>query len=105
MQSFAAATDRLFKNPSIGAAATYFAGGVGAGVAVRVVLRQPDETRRFGGTQLTSDTLTLDVRVAEVPDPRSGDRFRIGEVDRVIQGSPERDSLQLVWTVDTAPAA
>ena len=103
MNAFEAALDLLFTDPHIAQEAVYVAEG-GAPVLVRVVARRADAVTDFGDARLWSETTRLDLRVAEVPNPRPGDRIEIeGEVF-LIQGEPVRDRERLVWTVDLRPA-
>ena len=51
-----------------------------------------------------SDRLRRDLRVAEVANPRPGDRIEIDGEAFLIQGEPVRDRERLVWTVDLRPA-
>src|SRR6056297_3065280 len=51
-----------------------------------------------------SETTRVDLRVAEVPAPRPGDRVEIDGDAILIQGEPVRDRERLVWTVDLRPA-
>ena len=46
----------------------------------------------------------IDLRVAEVPAPRPGDRIEIEGEAFLIHGEPVRDRERLVWTVDLRPA-
>ena len=103
MTAVAAALDALFADPNIGEDAVYIADG-GAPVLVRVVSRQADAITDFGEARLWSETTRLDLRVAEVPAPRPGDRIEIGGETFHIQGEPVRDRERLVWTVDLRPA-
>ena len=103
MSSFAAAIDTLFADPNIGRDAVYIAEG-GTPVLVRVVARRADAVSEFGDARLWSETTRIDLRVAEVTNPRPGDRVEIdGDAFR-IQGEPVRDRERLVWTVDLRPA-
>lgn len=54
--------------------------------------------------RLWSETTRIDLRVAEVANPRPGDRFEIDGDAFLIQGEPVRDRERLVWTVDLRPA-
>jgi hypothetical protein len=65
---------------------------------------RPDEVTGFGDAQLWSETTRLDLRVAEVPEPRPGDRIGIDGELFTIQGEPLRDTERLVWTIDLRPA-
>ncbi|MBW6494554.1 MAG: hypothetical protein K0B16_08365 [Burkholderiaceae bacterium] len=110
MNAVAAALDALFADPNIGVDAVYIAGG-GAPALVRVVARRADAITDFGDARLWSETTRVDLRVAEVPNPRPGDRIEIPESDPgqageafLIQGEPVRDRERLVWTVDLRPA-
>ena len=67
-------------------------------------LRRPDEITEFGSARLMSDTTRIDVRVAEVCDPRPQEQILIGEETFLIQGEPRRDRERLIWTIELAPA-
>jgi hypothetical protein len=103
MSAFAAAVGALFGDPNIGRDAVYIADG-GAPVLVRVVARRADAVTDFGDARLWSETTRIDLRVAEVPAPRPGDRIEIESDAFLIQGEPIRDRERLVWTVDLRPA-
>ena len=51
-----------------------------------------------------SETTRIDLRVAEVSNPRPRDRIEIGGDAFLIQGEPVRDRERLIWTVDLRPA-
>ncbi|RMH47684.1 MAG: hypothetical protein D6686_12215 [Alphaproteobacteria bacterium] len=103
MTAFAAILDALFADPNIGREAIYTSDG-GAPVLVRVVSRQADAITDFGDARLWSESTRVDLRVAEVPAPRPGDRIEIDSEAFLIQGEPVRDRERLVWTVDMRPA-
>ena len=103
MTAFAAALDALFADGNIARDAVHIADG-GVQVLVRVVTRRADEVTGFGEARLWSETTRLDLRVAEVPNPRPGDRIEIDGEAFLIQGEPVRDRERLVWTVDLRPA-
>ena len=103
MSAFAAAIGALFADPNIGRDAVYIADG-GTPVLVRVIARRADAITDFGDARLWSETTRVDLRVAEVPNPRPGDRIEIGGDAYLIQGEPVRDRERLVWTVDLRPA-
>ncbi|WP_112309344.1 head-tail joining protein [Pseudogemmobacter bohemicus] len=75
MGAFAAAVGALFADPNMGRDAIYTAGG--APVLVRVVARRADAVTDFADARLWSETTRVDLRVAEVPNPRPGDRIEI----------------------------
>ena len=103
MTAVAAALDALFADPNIGEDAVYTSDG-GAPVLVRVVSRQADAITDFGDARLWSETTRVDLRVAEVSNPRPGDRLEMDGDAFLIQGEPVRDRERLVWTVDLRPA-
>ena len=103
MTAFAMALDALFADGNIGADAVYTPEG-GAPVLVRVVTCRADDITSFGDARLWSETTRVDLRVAEVPAPRPGDRIEIDGEGFNIQGEPVRDRERLVWTVDLRPA-
>jgi hypothetical protein len=103
MSVFAAAIDNLFADPDIARDATWIAEG-GTPRLIRVVMRRADEVTGFGDARLWSETTRIDLRVAEVPNPRPGDRIEIEGDPFLIQGEPVRDRERLVWTVDLRPA-
>jgi hypothetical protein len=103
MTAFAGLVDRLFADPNLGRDATWQP-AEGEPVSVRVVARRADAETEFGGARLWSETTRLDVRVAEVTNPRPGDRLVLDGEAFVVQGEPMRDRERLVWTLDARPA-
>ncbi|WP_026784133.1 head-tail joining protein [Pleomorphomonas koreensis] len=103
MNAFAAVVDLLFADPNIGRDAVYTPDG-GSTVPVRIIARRADEITGFGEARLWSETTRVDLRLAEVPNPRAGDRIEIDGDTFIIQGEPVRDRERLVWTVDLRPA-
>ncbi len=102
MSAFSAAVGALFADPNMARDAVYIADG-GAPVLVRVVARRADVVTDFGDARLWSETTRVDLRVAEVANPRPGDRIEIDAEAFLIQGEPIRDRERLVWTVDLRP--
>lgn len=103
MSAFVAVVGALFADPNIGRDAVYIADG-GAPMLVRVVARRADAISDFGDARLWSETTRVDLRVAEVANPRPGDRIEIDGEAFLIQGEPIRDRERLVWTVDLRSA-
>jgi len=99
MTAFAAIVDALFSDPNIRREAVYTSDG-GAPVLVSIVSRQADAITDFGDARLWSETTRIDLRVADVANPRPGDRLEIDGDVFLIQGEPVRDRERLVWTVD-----
>src|SRR6188768_1122176 len=104
MSAFSATLDNLFGDPNIARPATYSPGAAGDAVPVRVIARRADAVTEFGGGRLWSETTRFDVRVAQVAEPRPGDRIAIDGETFVVQGEPMRDRERLVWTLDVRPA-
>jgi hypothetical protein len=103
MTAFSAALEVLFADPNIGVEAIYTSDG-GVPALVRIVARRADAVTEFGDARLWSETTRIDLRVAEVPNPRPGDRIEIDGEAFLIQGEPVRDRERLVWAVDLRPA-
>jgi hypothetical protein len=101
--AFAIAIDGIFRDPHIARDAVYIAQG-GTQILIRVVTRRADEITEFGAARLWSDSTRIDLRAAEVPNPRPGDRIEIDAEAFLIQGEPVRDRERLVWTIDLRPA-
>lgn len=99
---FAAAIDDLFDDPNIACHGTWRAGGAGAGVAVRVVTRRPDQIEGFGDSRAVLPTMLIDVRRSEVSDPATGDTVEIESEMFEVIATPTIDSLRLVWTCEAA---
>jgi hypothetical protein len=105
MSAVAVVTDVLFADPNIARDAIWRAGGAGAGIAVRVVTRRPDQVVGFGDSRAILPTMLIDVRRSEISDPASGDTVEIdGDLFEII-ATPTSDSLGLVWTCEGAPPA
>jgi hypothetical protein len=103
MTAFATALDALFADAHLARDVVYTAEG-GAPSLVRAILRRPDDVTGFGEARIWSETTRLDLRLAEVANPRPGDRIEIDGEAFLIQGEPVRDRERLVWTVDLRPA-
>jgi hypothetical protein len=103
MTVFVVATDALFSDPNLAGDAVYRAGGADIGIAVRVIVRRPDRVGDFGETRIASETMTFDVRTAEIAEPAEGDPLDVDGVTYVIQGTPVRDAERLIWTIEARP--
>jgi hypothetical protein len=100
--AFGAAIDAIFRDANVAEDALWRAGGLGGGIAVRVVRKSPDEVVGFGNSRAVLPTVLVDVRASEVASPASGDTIEIaGDMFDII-GAPTRDSLGLVWTCEAA---
>ena len=104
MTAFATAMTAIFADRNIAVDALWLSGGVGPGVAVRVIRKSPDEITPFGAGRILSETTLLDARVADMPTPAPGDLINIGLESFIIQGAPKLDRERLIWTLDMRPA-
>jgi len=100
MTAFATAMNTIFADANMAVDALWFAGEVNAGVAIRVIRKSPDEITPYGAGRIVSKTTILDVRVADLPMPETGDIIRIGPDEFIIQGEPILDRERLIWTLD-----
>ncbi len=101
---FAAALDRIYANPSMAVAALWISASTSEERPIRVIRRAPDRITEFGAARFVSDTGVVDVRIADLPDPRPGDLIVIGADSFIIQGEPTRDRERLIWTLDLRPS-
>lgn len=104
MSVFEAALVRIFGNPSMAVAAVWISAATSEERTVRVMRRAPDRITEFGAARFVSDTMMVDVRVSDLPDPRPGDLIVIGVDSFTIQGEPIRDRERLIWTLDLRPS-
>ena len=104
MNVFAAAMDRIYANPSMAAAAVWISATTSEERPIRVIRRAPDRITEFGAARFVSDTMIVDVRLSDLPEPRTGDLIVIGADSFTIQGEPVRDRERLVWTLDLRPS-
>ena len=103
MTAFAAALDALFVDPNI-SVEIWHRDVTGRFTRARGILRRPDEITEFGAARLVSDTVRLDVRTAEIPDPQPEEQILIADETFLIQGAPRRDRERLIWTLELHPA-
>ena len=104
MNVFAAALDRIYANPSMAAAAVWISATTSEERPIRVVSRAADRITEFGAGRFVSDTMMVDVRVSDLPDPRTGDLIVIEAHSFTIQGEPVRDRERLIWSLDLRPS-
>ncbi len=94
--AFASAIDALFADPNIGEDALWKAGGVGAGVAVRIIRKSPDRVAEFGDSRAVLPTVGIDIRRSQSATITEGDLIVIGAEAFKIIGEPMGDALGLV---------
>ena len=104
MTVFATAVDRIYDNPSMAVDALWISATTSEERSIRVFRRAPDRITEFGAGRFVSDTVMVDVRVSDLPDPRTGDLIMIGTDSYTVQGEPVRDRERLLWTVDLRPS-
>ncbi len=100
MTAFTAAAAALFRDPNIAVDALYRPGGIGVGVPVRVIRAAPDRLAQFGESRFVTDTVSLDIAVADAPDLVESDTVEINGTLYTIRGAPIRDADRLVWSVE-----
>ncbi len=100
MSAFAAAIDLLFEDQNMAVDALHRAGGEGSGTPVRVIRKAPDQLANFGDSRFVTDTLTIDLRVAEVPTLAQGDTIEIAGELFEVRSEPVRDRERLVWSTE-----
>lgn len=96
IDAFTSAIDALFADPNIGEDALWKAGGVGAGVAVRIIRKSPDRMAEFGESRAVLPTVGIDVRRSQAVAITEGDLIVVGAETYRIIGEPTGDSLRLV---------
>jgi hypothetical protein len=73
---------------------------IGTDRSVRVITRAPDIYQDIGQSVIETPSLVLEVQVADCPSVVAGDQFMIDGITYTVQGTPRRDSEQLVLQVD-----
>lgn len=103
MSAFDAAAALLFGDPNLAVAAIYREAGTGAPVPINVIAEEPDQLSRFNEGRFVSDSLIVHIRIAEAPNLQAEDTLEIGATVFVVQGSPVRDSLLILWRAEARP--
>lgn len=93
----------MFRDPHLSKAVTYTTVATGVSREIRAVITAADAEARWGATALSTDSVVIDVTVADVALPVIGDLIEWAGEARVVQGVPERDVERLTWSLDTAP--
>ena len=104
MSVFESALGRIFANASMAVEAVWISATTTEESPIRVIRRAPDRITEFGAGRFVSDTMMVDARLSDLPDPRPGDLIVIGTDSFTIQGEPIRDRERLVWSLDLRPA-
>jgi hypothetical protein len=96
IDAFSSVIDALFADPNIGEDALWKAGGIGAGVAVRIIRKSPDRMAEFGDSRAVLPTVGIDIRRSQPATITEGDLIVIGAETFKIIGEPMGDALGLV---------
>ena len=102
MDAFTSAIDALFADPNIGEDALWKVGGVGPGVAVRIIRKSPDRMAEFGESRAVLPTVGIDIRRSQAATITEGDLIMIGAETFKIVGEPMGDALGLVLACEAA---
>lgn len=100
MSAFDDAADALFADGNLALDALWYVGGVGAGLAVRVLKAAPDETLQFGQSRVVASAPRIRVQKSAAWSPKKGDTVSIAGVVFEIAAPPKLDSRGLAWTCD-----
>ena len=100
IDAFAAAIDALFADPNIGEDTLWKAGGVGAGVTVRIIRKSPDRVAEFGESRTVLPTVGMDIRCSQAATITEGDLILIGTETFKFIGEPLGDALGLVFACE-----
>ena len=100
MEAFRAALDVLFADRNLGEHALWLAGGVGPGIAVRVIRRRPDAVVEFGASRALMATVLIDLRRTEAAAIEEGDLVVIGTDTFKVIGTPSSDPAGLMLTCE-----
>lgn len=103
MTAFASASAVLFADPHLSTAAVWTPEG-GDPVALRLMLRRPDQVQEWGEARIVTGTVRADIRTADAPTLAHGDAIAVGATAYIVNGEPTRDPLQLVWSATLVPA-
>lgn len=102
IDAFTSAIDALFADPNIGEDALWKAGGVGTGVAVRIIRKSPYAQAEFGESRAVLQTVGIDIRRSQAATITEGDLILIGAETYRIIGEPMGDALGLVFSCEAA---
>jgi len=98
--AFTLAAAVLHADANLSEAVTYYAGGIGVGVALRVIRSAPDVAEQAFSIGIVQATDVLSVAVAILPSVAIGDVFTLaGGVQLTVVSQPMRDVTQTAWQV------
>lgn len=93
---FQQAVDRLFER--LGVDAVYRANG--KDIAVKVILKSPDQILDFREAHIHTPTHLMEIRVTDGSRPQAGEEILLDGTRYRIQGEPVQDRHHLVWKLE-----
>ena len=100
MSVFDTAVQALFRDPNITESALWRPGGVGAGIAIRIIRTRPQAEFDIGGVKLLQDPVLFDVPAGMAPTIAENDTIEAGGALFKIQSPPVRSMDGRIWRVD-----
>ena len=100
MSVFDTAVQALFRDPNITEGAIWRTGGLGAGLAIRIIRTRPQAQFDIGGVKLVQDNVLFDVPAGMAPTIDEKDTIEAGGEVFKIQSPPVRSMSGRIWRVD-----
>lgn len=76
----------------------------GSPITVKVCERRADEFSDFGQTRIHSKGATFEVRVSDIPNPKSGETLMMDGIVYVLKAAPQlKDHEGHLWILDVYP--
>ena len=100
MSVFDTAVQALFRDPNITEGAIWRTGGLGAGLAIRIIRTRPQAEFDVGGVKLVQDPVLFDVPAGMAPTIAENDTIEAGGDLFKIQSPPVRSMDGRIWRVD-----
>ena len=70
---------------------------------VLIIPKMPDNVLSFGETRINTKSRIFEVRISDIPTPKSGEIITFETQDYAIQGEPALDRHNLVWKIEVIP--
>jgi len=103
MTVFDMAVHALFADPNIAEPALWRPGGVGSGLAIRIIRTQPQPEFDIGGVKLSNEANLFDVPAGMAPTIDENDTIEAAGIHYVIQAPPTRTMDGRIWRLDVRP--
>ena len=100
MSVFDTAVQAFFRDPNITEGAIWRTGGLGAGLAIRIIRTRPQAQFDIGGVKLLQDPVLFDVPAGMAPTIAENDTIEAGGDLFKIQSPPVRSMDGRIWRVD-----